>query len=74
MEGYRHPGPGSTEWPKQDEPKENHIVIKMSNVEERILEAVREKQFGIYSPQDYQQIFQQKFFRPEGSGIMHAKC
>jgi len=46
----------------------------MSNVEERTLEAVREKQFGIYSPQDYQQIFQQKFFRPEGSGIMHAKC
>lgn len=74
MEGYRHPGPGSTEWPKQDEPKENHIVIKMSNVEERILEAVREKQFGIYSPQDYQQIFQQKFFMPEGSGIIQAKC
>ena len=51
-----------------------HILIKLTKIKdkEKILKAAREKKSHIREPQKgYGQIFQQKLYRPEGSGMIY---
>ena len=56
-----------------------YIIIKVSKVKDskRILKAIKENKITCYvqcSPhEDYQQVFQQKIFRPEKSGMIYFK-
>ena len=62
--------------PKKHTPR--HIIIKMSKVKdkERFLKAAREKQLVTYkgNPTGFWQIFHQKLYRPEESGMTYSKC
>ena len=64
--------------PYKINPKRNtrrHILIKLTKIKdkEKILKAAREKKQITYkgSPKSYQQVFQQKFCRPEGGGMIY---
>ena len=59
--------------PRRNTPR--HILIKLIKIKdkEKILKAAREKKQVTYkgTPISYQQIFQQKLCRPEGSGMIY---
>jgi len=59
--------------PRRNTPR--HILIKLTKIKgkEKILKAAREKKQITYkgSPKSYQQVFQQKFCRPEGGGMIY---
>ena len=53
-----------------------HIVIKLSKIKDKILKATREKLQITYqgTPMSLSaEISQQKFYKPEGNGMIHLK-
>ena len=53
-------------------PKPSHVIIKMSNIKERLLKAARERQLITFKgTPTVQLVFQYDLYGPEGTGIIY---